>query len=63
MQTKTKFVTVVMVTDPDTGGQVEVEIRKLETGLLIGLDGCFLSQLEDGEQLHSPYDASQLEWD
>ena len=41
----TKPVTVVTVTDPDSGGEVEVEIRKaVEGGYLVGIDGSYLDQ-------------------
>lgn len=49
-----KHVQTVMVTDPDTGGLCEVEIRKIEGGPLVGLDGAFLDQTED--DAFSPYD-------
>lgn len=50
------FVTVVTITDPDTGNDVEVEIRKLRTGAMVGLDASYLEQLADNEQPWSPYD-------
>jgi hypothetical protein len=50
-----KFVAVVSVTDPDTNLPVEIEIRKLETGAMIGLDGSYLEQLGDDEQPNNPY--------
>jgi hypothetical protein len=50
-----KYVSTVNVIDPDTGGLVEVEIRKLENGPMIGLDGSFLEQTDD--DAFSPYDA------
>jgi hypothetical protein len=50
----TKFVQVVTVIDPDTFGPVEVEIRKMETGPMVGIDGSYLEQ-DVGEVL-SPYD-------
>ncbi len=52
----TKFVAKVVVLDPDTDLEVEVEIRKMETGPMVGLDGCFLDQMGPGEQPYSPYD-------
>ena len=55
MQTQSKHVQTVLVTDPDTGGLCEVEIRKLlEGGTLVGLDGAFLEQTDDNA--FSPYD-------
>ena len=49
-----KFVTIISITDPDTKMKVEVEIRKLESGGMIGLDGSFLGQ--DAGTVYSPYD-------
>lgn len=51
---KTKHVKTVTVTDPDSGGKVEVEIRKLETGGMVGIDGSYLEQ--DVGTVYSPYD-------
>jgi hypothetical protein len=55
----TKWVAHVTVTDPDTGNEVGVEIRKLETGPMVGLDSSYLEQLDgDPEEDFpmSPYD-------
>lgn len=49
-----KFVQVLTVIDPDTKLPVELEIRKMETGPLVGLDGSFLEQ--DIGTVYSPYD-------
>ncbi len=49
-------VTTVTVIDPDSEGEVDVEIRKLATGAMIGFDGSFLEQLADDENPNSPYD-------
>lgn len=55
MQTVTsKHVQTVLVTDPDTGGICEVEIRKVEGGPLVGLDAAFLDQTDNNA--FSPYD-------
>lgn len=54
MKIKTKFVTIVTVTDPDTNLPVEVEIRKLETGSMVGIDGSWLAN--DEGDTYSPYD-------
>lgn len=43
---KTKFVTIITVIDPDSGGEVEIEIRKMENGPMIGLDGSFLGNTD-----------------
>jgi len=51
---RTRFVGLVTITDPDTQCPVEIEIRKLETGALVGLDGSFLAQ--DVGPVFSPYD-------
>lgn len=51
---KTKYISTITVTDPDSKLPVEVEIRKvIETGALIGLDASFL-ELE--VSVFSPYD-------
>lgn len=52
----TKFVQQVTVTDPDTMLPVTVEIRKMATGAMVGLDGSFLENCED--DAFSPYDAN-----
>lgn len=43
---KTKYVTTVVVRDPDTNGLVEIEIRKITSGDgvggMVGIDGSFL---------------------
>ena len=51
---KTKYVTKVTVIDPDSGGEVEVEIRKMETGAMVGIDGSYREQ--DVGPVYSPYD-------
>jgi len=51
---KTKYVQTVTVVDPDSGGDVSVEVRKLETGPMVGVDGSYLEQ-EVGP-VFSPYD-------
>ena len=50
----TVHVATVNVIDPDSKLPVEVEIRKLETGGLVGLDGSFLANTD--EDVYSPYD-------
>lgn len=50
----TKFVQTITVTDPDSKLPVEVEIRKMETGAMVGLDESFLGQ--DIAIVYSPYD-------
>jgi hypothetical protein len=51
---QTKFVQIVTVIDPDTNLEVEVEIRKLESGGMVGIDGSWLEQ--DVGPVYSPYD-------
>lgn len=53
----TKFVRIVTVVDPDSKVQVDVEIRKMETGPMVGIDGSWLDQ--DVGDLYSPYDKGQ----
>lgn len=51
---KTKFVQAINVIDPDTGGEVHVEIRKLESGGMVGIDGSWLDA--DEGPVYSPFD-------
>ena len=51
---KTKYVQTITVIDPDSGGEVSVEVRKLETGPMVGIDGSYLEQ--DVGPVFSPYD-------
>lgn len=53
---RTKHVITLDVMDPDTRLPVTIEIRKLETGALVGLDGAFLEQLCDEDMVFSPYE-------
>ena len=56
----TKAVCTVTVIDPDSQLPVELEIRKLETGGMAGIDASFLAQ--DVAPVYSPYDRGiQLE--
>lgn len=50
------YVQTVTVIDPDTQLPVDVEIRKMTTGPMVGFDASYLEQLADGEQPMSPYD-------
>lgn len=52
---RSKFVTSVRILDPDSRLTVEIEIRKLESGGLIGFDGSFLEQLGPDENPYHPY--------
>lgn len=54
MLIKTKYVTTVNVIDPDTKLPVTVEIRKLATGGMVGIDGSWLES--DEGPTYSPYD-------
>lgn len=56
---KTRFVDAITVTDPDTKLPVMVEIRKLETGEMVGIDGAVLDRLDGDPEvdfLQNPYD-------
>ena len=54
---KTKFVKVIEVIDPDTFNPINVEIRKMETGPMVGIDGSYLEQ--DVGPVYSPYDENE----
>lgn len=54
MPIKSKFVQTVTVIDPDSVAGVEIEIRKLETGGMMGVDASYLEQ--DVGPVYSPYD-------
>jgi hypothetical protein len=50
----TKYIATVTVLDPDSGGPVEVEIRKDPlSGAMVGLDGSYLANTD--EDVYSPY--------
>ena len=51
-----KYVRSIAVSDVDTGRDVMVEIRKMESGYMVGFDDSFLDQLMLGENPYSPYD-------
>jgi len=57
-------VAIVAVTDPDTGDECEVEIRKIEGGSLVGLDACYLEAIGGADPYEeypvSPYDGTPL---
>ncbi len=56
-----KFAAHVDVIDPDTKNTVCVEIRKLASGELIGLDQAYLDQLADDEiGCRNPYTADEV---
>lgn len=50
---KTKFVQTITVIDPDSKLPVEVEIRKLENGGMVGIDGSWLEA--DEGPVYSPF--------
>jgi hypothetical protein len=54
MPIPTKYVTTVTVIDPDSNAPVEIEIRKAESGWMVGIDGSYLEQ--DVGPVYSPYD-------
>jgi hypothetical protein len=51
---RSRFVIVVTVTDPDSNLPVDVEIRKLENGAMMGIDASYLDQ--DVGPVYSPFD-------
>lgn len=51
---RSKQIASVMQMDPDSGGEVELAIFKMESGAMVGLDASFIEQ-EVGP-LYSPYD-------
>ena len=55
---KSKFIDVIRIEDPDTLAYVEIEIRKLETGAMVGIDGSYLEQ--DVGDVYSPYDKDEI---
>ena len=55
-----KFVGIIQVIDPDSGLEIEIELRKLETGGMIGLDGAYLQSLCEGENPNNPYDDGKI---
>jgi hypothetical protein len=58
-QLSTRYVTTVTVIDPDSGGEVEVEIRKIdESGAMVGIDGSYLEQ--DVGEVNNPYGDGEL---
>ena len=59
---KAKYVGAVGLNDPDSGLRVEIEIFKLETGGMIGVDSSFLANTM--EPVYSPFDEGvELELD
>lgn len=51
-----KYVRAITVQDGDTGLDVVVEIRKMESGPMVGFDESYLDQLGTGGNPYSPYD-------
>jgi hypothetical protein len=50
---QTIHVKTITVIDPDSGGEVEVEIRKcVDSGAMIGIDGSYL---ESEQPVRNPY--------
>lgn len=54
IEVRAKELQVVIVTDPDSGLPVEVQLLKLDTGGIIGVDGSYLAN-EVGD-VYSPFD-------
>ena len=57
---ESQFVKTFEVTDPDTHLPVEVEIRKLESGEMVGFDGAYLHAVDDGDNPNNPYDEGKV---
>lgn len=55
MKINGKYVTTITVVDPDSKGEVQVEIYKLDSGAMVGIDGSFLES-ETEAPVYSPYD-------
>jgi len=51
---KAKWVAAITVVDPDSDGEVELGIYKLETGGMVAIDGSYLEQ--DVGPVYSPFD-------
>lgn len=51
---KGKFIQTITVTDPDSKLPVEVDIFKLQTGGIVGIDASFISNTD--EPIYSPFD-------
>lgn len=51
-----KFVSRITVIDPDTNMPVDIEIHKLESGGMIGIDASFF---ETDLPVFSPYDLNE----
>ena len=55
---KSKFVTSIKVQDPDTGNMIDVEIRKLANGGMVGLDVSWLDHATESPR--NPYDIGTI---
>ena len=44
---KAKFVKEIMVTDPDTGSDIAMEVYKHESGGMFAIDSSYLEQVHD----------------
>lgn len=58
---KSKAVKVITVTDPDTGLPCDLEIRKLATGELVGVDAAYTERLVDEIGFNNPYAPGEVE--
>jgi hypothetical protein len=50
MKTTAKFVTEITVTDPDSGGEVELDVFKHENGGMFAIDASYLDQAFDDDK-------------
>jgi hypothetical protein len=46
---KAKFVSEITVVDPDTGGDVQIEVYKHENGGMFAIDSSYLEQTVDDD--------------
>ncbi len=59
---KGRFIKTITVTDPDSNAPVEVDLFKLNTGGIVGIDASFISNTD--EPIYSPFDKNiQLDLD
>jgi len=50
MKTKAKYVEEIVVTDPDTGGLVELDVFKHENGGMFAVDASYLDQCYEDDE-------------
>lgn len=56
------FIKEITVVDPDSGLEVEIAIYKdIGSGGIFGVDSSYVAQLEDGENVFSPFDGESIQ--